>query len=148
MLFQTVFGMLSGIVLTPLLGFLWVLLPMLVLGALTYIRKQKELEVGLPAETWFILAIAILVYMGEKFMTLPGITRYVPFSAWLPIANWMKVPLQIIVPIIITLISIRISKRFTLRPGSQSPLYFLLLFIGIDALLTTAIYGLLFYNLV
>ncbi len=147
MLFETGFGMLTGFVLSPILGFLWLIVPLLLYAILSFFIKGEEKERGLPASTWAILTVVALIYTLQKFITLPGIADYVPFSAWLPIANWMKVPLQILIPILVTLVSVRLSKRYTLRPGSQSPLYFLLLFIGIDTALTAAFYGTLFYNL-
>jgi len=52
------------------------------------------------------------------------------------------------VPLIITIIAIRTAWYFTYRRQSASLLYFVILFGAVDGLLTMAIYGFLFYNLI
>lgn len=141
----TVFGLLSGAVLSPFLVFLWSLGPLLMLGLTSPLRRESDDGVG--TGTIISLVLTFLAYSATKFFTLPGFRSYVPFSAWLPfIPPWMQAPLQILVPLSITLFAIAVAWHYVYRRGSRSVLYFYLVFAAIDALLTTAVYGFLIYN--
>jgi hypothetical protein len=74
---------------------------------------------------------------------------YVPFSAWIPgLPVWLQVPLQIGVPILTTLLGIAVAWYFTYRRNSESVLNFLFIFAAVDGLITMAVYGFQFYNVI
>jgi hypothetical protein len=145
---ETVFGLLSGAVLSPILVALWTLLPMLVLYITSILRR------GQPGKRVFVgtiisLLLAFAVYWLMKLATIPGIRSYVPFSAWVPgIPVWLQAPLQIGVPIVTTLAGIAAAWYFTYRRNSESILNFLFIFIAVDGLITMSIYGFQFYNVI
>jgi hypothetical protein len=140
----TIFGLLTGILLAPIAAMIWLVVPIITIP-LTSIFRRGEQTLRSPG-TILSLVIAIIVFQIIKIASLPAITDYVPFSAWLPLPDLLKVPLQISVPILIMIGALLISWNFTYRRNSNSPLFFMLLYIAIDALLTMAIYGVLFYG--
>ncbi|MCB9421506.1 MAG: hypothetical protein H6667_17005 [Ardenticatenaceae bacterium] len=145
---ETGFGLLSGAVLSPILVALWSLLPMIVLYATSILRRGQPGK-RIMAGTVISLLLAIAAYWLVKLATIPGIRSYVPFSAWIPgIATWLQLPLQIIVPISTTLIGLATAWYFTYRRNSESIMNFLFIFTAVDGLLTMAVYGFQFYNVI
>lgn len=139
---EVVFGMLTGVVLAPFVIFLWGLGAFAVYF-LTGVLRRNENGVG----TAVSLALSIGGYTVVKLLTLPGLREYVPFSAWIPrIPDWMQAPLQIGVPVAITLFASWLAWVLIYKRGSRSPLYYLLAFSAIDGVLTMAVYGFLIYN--
>ena len=93
------------------------------------------------------MIVAVVAYWMGKLATLPGMLDYVPFSAWLPeIPFVLGNILRWLVPLLITGIALGVAWYYTFRRSNQSTLYFLLIYVGIDALLTTAIYAVLIYG--
>jgi len=79
--------------------------------------------------------------------TLPGMMAYVPFSAWLPtIPGTVGMLLRWGVPALTLALSLWTAWYYTFRQGNPSTLYYILIYIGVDALITAAIYGVLFYG--
>ncbi|MEJ2746576.1 MAG: hypothetical protein P8183_01460 [Anaerolineae bacterium] len=145
---ETAFGLLSGAVLSPILVALWTLLPIVVLYMTSLLRRGAA-SYRVTIGTAISLLLAIAVYWVIKLSTLPGIRSYVPFSAWIPgIPSWLQIPLQIGVPILTTLTGIFAAWYFTYRRDSDSILNFLLIFTAVDGLLTMAVYGFQFYNVI
>jgi hypothetical protein len=141
---STLFGLLTGILLAPVAAVLFLVLPMLVIG-LTSIFRRGDQTIRSPGTIIsFILAIAI--FQVAKFAALPGMTDYVPFSAWLPLPEFLKAPLQIIVPVVIMIGAIFSAWHFTYRQKTDSPLYFMILYVAVDTLFTMSVYGVLFYG--
>lgn len=140
----TVFGLLTGVLLAPVVAVLFLVLPMIIVG-LTSILRRGEQTLRSPG-TIISFTLAIIVYQVGKFAAFPGMSDYVPFSAWLPIPSLLKVPLQIIVPLAIMIGAIFSAWHFTYRRKTESPLYFMILFVAVDTLFTMAIYGVLFYG--
>ncbi len=145
---ETIFGLLSGAVLSPIVVMLWLIFPLLVLFLTSFLRRRDEDRLtGLG--TMISLLLAAAVYWGMKLLTIPGIGSFVPFAAWIPaIPTWLQAPLQIGVPALITMAAIRVAWYFTYRRQAASLLYFAILFAAVDGVLTMAIYGFLFYNLI
>lgn len=142
MLSETVFGMLAGLVLTPFVIFLWSVGGFVVYFLTGFLRRNEN-AVG----TAVSLALTMAGYWAVKLLSLPGLRSYVPFSAWIPrIPAWMQAPLQIGVPLAITLFAIWVAWHTIFRRGSRSPLYFFLTFAAVDGALTMAVYGFLIYN--
>ena len=141
------FGLLSGAALSPILVALWSLLPMIVIYLTSILRRGHSSR--LLAGTIISLTLATAVYWMVKLTTIPGIRTYVPFSAWVPgIPEWLQAPLQIGVPVLTTLTGIAVAWYFTYRRNSDSVLNYILLFAAVDGLLTMAVYGFQFYNVI
>lgn len=145
---ETTFGLLSGAVLSPILVALWLLLPLIVLYATSFLRRGQPGET-ITVGTGISLLLAGAAYWTVKLLTIPGMRNYVPFSAWIPgIPAWLQLPLQIGVPVLITLAGITAAWYFTYRRNSESILNFLFIFGAVDGLLTMAVYGFQFYNVI
>ena len=116
---------------------------------ITAILRRGQPGKRVMAGTIISLLLATVVYWLVKLATVPGIRSYVPFSAWVPgIPVWLQAPLQIGIPILTTLIGIAVAWNVTYRRNSESILNFMLVFAAIDGLLTMAVYGFQFYNVI
>lgn len=141
---ESVFGLLIGALLSPIALVIWMIIPLGVLLLTGPLRRGEPSLRNLG--TTVSLGLAILAFLLLKFVSLPGIKEYVPFSAWLPLPSWIGVPLQIIVPLSITVIAILIAWTFTYRRKSNTPIYFIAIFGALDSLMTMAIYGVIIFN--
>ena len=141
------FGMLSGIVLSPLVVFVWLIVPMIVVG-FTFIFHRGYNEDQLTVGGVISIVLAMAAYWVVKLFSLPNIFVYVPFSTWIPIIpEGLSGLLRYGFPILITLVGVFMAYWFTIRRHFASPLYFMLLFGLVDGVLTMAVYGFYFYNL-
>ncbi|MDZ7844775.1 MAG: hypothetical protein U5K99_08250 [Anaerolineales bacterium] len=141
------FGILAGIVLAPFAAAVWGGISMLGLLINTITSKFRNSTVRTFGQL-LSLGASLVIYWFLKLATLPGIGEgYVPFSAWIPVISpaW-EAPLQIGVPILIGVLGIFTAWNFTYRKESSSPVYFLMVYAGMDALLSTAVYGILIYG--
>lgn len=141
------FGLLAGIVLSPFAAAVWggiSLIGLLINSLFKNFSSPKIRGLGQVLG----IAAALFIYWWLKMATLPGIDEgYTPFSAWIPrIPAGLEAPLQIGVPVLIGLLGLLFAWLFTYRKGTRSPLYFLLIYAGVDAFLTTAVYGILIYG--
>lgn len=140
---STLFGMVSGALLLPF-ALMWFIAPLAVVVLTGLLRGQRD-------ELWnwrvlLSLGLTIASYWAGKLIFLPGLTDYVPFSAWIPtIQPGAFLPLQIGVPLIISLFALFVAWQATYRHQRNSPLLFTLLYVAIDSVLTTAIYGVIFF---
>ena len=135
---QTAFGLISGALLLPF-AFMWIIIP-LILYLITFPlrRGSDSLSPGVIAS----LAIAVIGYWIVKIGFLGGLTAYVPFSAWLPIIpDWLAPPLQIGIPLIIFGLGLWTAWSITYKRENHSSLLFLIIYLAVDSVLTTAIYG-------
>jgi hypothetical protein len=143
---QVLFGMLVGALLAPLAASVWMLAPLFVFLLVNALRRW------LPAawrERWELvsLGLALLAAWGAKSATLPAIFTYVPFSAWIPnIPPMVGDLLRYGVPVLIFLLSGGVAWHYTYRRKSQSALYFLLIYIAVDALLSMSVYAVMIYG--
>lgn len=140
----TIFGLLTGVLLAPIAAVLFLVLPMIVVG-LTAIFRRGEQTLKSPG-TFISFILAIAVFQAAKVAALPDLLTYVPFSAWLPLPDILKAPLQIMVPIVIMIVAIFSAWHFTYRRKTDSSLYFMILYVAVDTFFTMAIYGVLFYG--
>jgi hypothetical protein len=146
LLTEVLFGLVSGVLLIPFL-FAWGLVPTLFIFFTGIFRRDGE---PLTARgTLITVSVAVLLYWIAKILILPGLLDYIPFSAWIPfIPAWLGTILRIGLPVLTTLIALRIAWHFTYRRERNSPLFFLLTFIAIDGLVSIAVYGVIFYGAV
>lgn len=128
---------LVGVTFLPIIGFGWLLPGMLVVGIVKLRWDQDDLT---NWYFWIPLTIAIVMFYLVKLATLPTISTYVPFSAWLDIPGGYGEPLQIIMPLLIFGIAALVANRVR-RRHSQSAAVFYITFGLVDAILTLSIYG-------
>jgi hypothetical protein len=141
---EILFGLLGGVVLVPL-ALAWIVVPVVVLGLTSVIRRKEEsfTSIGVIIS----LALAIAAYWVGKLLLMSTIRDYVPFSAWLPfIPSALNLPLQLGVPLLITGLALAVAWRYTYGSERHSPFFFLLIYAAIDAALTMAVYGVTFYG--
>lgn len=143
---QVSFGMLVGILLAPIGAALWAVAPLAILFITSPLRKLGSSRVQ-AVFTVISVIIAIAAYWLGKLATLPGMLDYVPFSAWIPdISVTLGIILRWLVPLLGSGIALVVAWYYTFHRSNQSTLYYLLIYIGIDALLTVAIYAVLIYG--
>jgi hypothetical protein len=130
-----------GLLFFPILGLGW-LLPGLLLVGLWKIRRDDD-GLGHSRISVLFLVLALLLYQGVKLITLPSVTFYVPFSAWIEISRAYRPILQISVPLLILGLSFAAAEVGRRRRGDSAVIYYAT-FAGVDALLTLAIYGVVF----
>jgi hypothetical protein len=110
------------------------------LGVTWFVRRGAE-----RVTHWGVLAslgLALAAYWTTKLISFEGHFDYVPFSEWIPtIPSWLGLPLRIAVPALIAAVALRIAWRYTFQVERRSALLFVLIYAGVDALLTAAIYG-------
>jgi hypothetical protein len=135
----TIFGLVTGALLSPIAAVLWLFIPLAIL-ALTSPLRRGDQHLSSPG-TAVSLFLAVAAYLAVKFLSIPGIRDYVPFSAWLPLPEWLQAPLQYAVPIAITIVALLTAWHFTYRRGRMSPLFFIMIFAAMDGVLTMAVYG-------
>jgi hypothetical protein len=142
---DAVFGMLSGAIFTPFAALLWLAAPLAILGLTAFTRRE-----GSGMERWGTragLALALAAYWTAKLFTFRDALGYVPFAAWLPsLPPWLALPLRIGVPALIALGALRLAWNYTYGVGRRSAVFFMLIYAGLDSLLTMAIYGGLLFD--
>jgi hypothetical protein len=80
-------------------------------------------------------------------LTLPGIGDYVPFSSWIPIIpGWLEWPLRWGVLLFIGASALLVAWHFTYRRRAHSALNFMLIYAGVDSVLSMAVYGSIIYG--
>ncbi|MDF1499177.1 MAG: hypothetical protein P1P76_01735 [Anaerolineales bacterium] len=133
------FGMLSGLVLFPVV-LLWMIPPLLLMALLSVIRRNED-RLTRPGHLISLL-VALAVFQYLKFGIFPSLRASIPFIQWLPIipGSWYR-PLQITVPIAIVLLSGVIAMNMVRKRGQSSPTVLFILYALIDGVLTLAIYG-------
>ena len=139
---QTLFGMMSGALLLPF-AMMWMILP-LILFLITFPLRRGSNELHSPG-TLISLGLSILGYWILKIAMLADVTDFIPFSPWIPvIPDWMGPVLQLVVPAIILAVSLTGAWLATYRRQTYSPMLFLLVYLAVDGIFTTAIYGPIF----
>ncbi|NIM96139.1 MAG: hypothetical protein GTO18_20775 [Anaerolineales bacterium] len=134
---QFVMEGLASITFLPAIGFCWILPGLLIVGGWTLFRRPKTDSV---LTSRIALIVAIVIYYVFKFLSLPAIATYVPFSAWMYIPASMELPLRIFIPVLILGLSLvgayAIHKRY-----NTSMFLFYISVVLIDAILTLVVYG-------
>ena len=138
--FEVIFGMLIGMIFTPFTALLWSVVPLVLLAITGPLRGDRP-ELSYWA-TLLSLGLAIAAYWAGKWRLLGQAQTYVPFSAWIPdIPDWLGLPLRVGVPALVTGLALWLAWRYTYRRQTAGALTFMLIYIGVDALLTMALYG-------
>jgi hypothetical protein len=139
MALQSIFGMLSGVILMPMV-LIWLIAPLLTVAVTSFLRGGDE---GLGQPTTFgPLALGLAGYWIAKRAILPQVFEYVPFSAWIPvIPGWLEPVLRYGFPVAGSLLGLWLAYHFTYRRDRNAPLFFVLIFGAVDGLVTMAIFG-------
>ena len=128
---------LVGITFLPIIGFGWLLPGMVIMVLVKIFRDQDSLT---ELKYWIPLVLSILIFYVVKLATLPTISTYVPFSAWIDIPERFWVLLRYTVPVLILFCAILVADRVR-RKKSSSAIMFYITFVLVDAVLTLGIYG-------
>jgi hypothetical protein len=144
---EGLFGILAGAVLSPFAAAVWGgagLLAFIFNIVLSQFQKPIFRTVG---EVLSMIG-GVVIFWLVKYATLPGLKDgYVPFSAWVPrLPPKWETPLVFGVPVLIGALSIFIAWWYTYGKKSGSPINFHLIYSGMDALLSCAVYGILIYG--
>ncbi len=143
---QISFGMLVGLLMAPVAAGVMVIAPLGVLFLFAPLRKIGSERVQ-DIFSIISLIFGIAAFWAGKFAVFPGMLDYVPFSAWIPeISGWLGDILRFGVPVFSTLLAIFVAWFYTYRQSNESTLYFILIYVGVDSALTTAIYAVLIYG--
>ncbi len=143
---QVAFGMLVGILMAPIAAGILMLAPLTILFIFSPLRKLGSERTQNIFSVISILLGIIAVWMG-KLVMLPDMLSYVPFSAWIPeIPFALAEILRLGLPIFFSLLAIFVAWFYTYRQSNKSTLYFILIYVGVDSALTTAIYAVLIYG--
>jgi hypothetical protein len=138
---EVLFGLAIGALLIPI-AIAWVLPGGLTL--LLNLRISDWINSRSDRSTVISLAVSILVLWVAKFGILPGITSYVPFSAWIPFLPAALAPfLRIAVPFFILGLGIFAAWKFTWRSEEKPVFSFFFIYCIVDGILSMAIYGVL-----
>ncbi|MBX0327090.1 hypothetical protein K2Z83_05255, partial [Oscillochloris sp. ZM17-4] len=143
--FEIIYGMISGALFSPLTALLWSLAPLAIIGLTAGLRRDHgDLR---HWATLLSLGLALAAYWFAKWTLLADARSYVPFAAWVPgMPGWLGLPLRLGVPMIIGGLSLWAAWRLTYRRGANSAALFLLAYVAVDAPLTMAIYGGVFFG--
>lgn len=139
MLGDMAFGMFSGLVLFPI-AFLWMIPPLVVIAALSFVRK-REGSFAQPGNLASLI-LALVVFQVIKFSIFPSLRTTIPFVQWIPVipAAWYPV-MQIMIPIIVFAISALVALLVVQRRGQTSVVVLFILYALMDGMFTLAIYG-------
>jgi len=144
--YTVLFGMLIGALLAPIAAAVWMLAPIAVLGLFSFIRRILPGRISEIISTAGLVAAVGAIWF-IKLAILPLMTTYVPFSAWIPnISPLVGDILRVVVPLLTLVISVFVAWHFTYRRGNSSSLYFIMIYVAVDALITTSIYAVLIYG--
>ncbi len=139
MVLDTLFGMISGVILVPI-TFLWLILPMLSLG-LTSVLRRNETRLLQPGHVVSLL-LAAGIYWAIKLAIFPVLQTTVPFIEWIPIIPYSWHPVLMIgVPLAYTTLSAFLAIWLVLRSERSSPTLIFLIYGLLDGLFTVAITG-------
>jgi len=125
----------AGMLFFPL-ACVWLVPGFLIIGLYHFWKGESDMK---EPVTIILLVISIAVSQVMKFMFLPTMMTYVPFSAWLDIPTSWHSAMIIIVPGLTAVIGLLFA--WFMHKRTESGLAFFFWFTAIDAILTLAIYG-------
>jgi hypothetical protein len=138
---EALFGLAIGALLIPI-AISWVLPSTLILAV--GMRISDWIKENSAWGNYLSVGLAIIAAWIAKLGILPGITSYVPFSAWIPfLPRSLDLALRIAAPLFILAAGLLGAWLFT-RTSEEKPVFqFFFAYCIIDGLLSMAIYGVL-----
>lgn len=127
--------LIAGMLFFPL-SIIWIIPGFLIIGVYNIWKGESTLK---EPVTIILLVISIGVSQMIKFLFLPTLLTYVPFSAWLDFSSAWDSVLIVTVPILTAVSGFLVA--FLMRKRTESAIAFYFWFTATDALLTLAIYG-------
>ncbi|MDX1377293.1 MAG: hypothetical protein R3307_00460, partial [Anaerolineales bacterium] len=144
--YTTLFGMLIGALLAPIAAGIWLIAPLIALAIFSFMHRFFPPKIG-GYLSIAALVVAVGVVWFVKLAVFPNMWDYVPFSAWIPnIPVLLGDILRVGIPLLTLVVSGFTAWHFTYRRGNDSSLYFMLIYVALDALITTSIYAVLIYG--
>lgn len=145
-IYTALFGMLIGALLAPIAAGVWLLAPVFVLAVFSFVSRLFPPKLkGFLSTAGVVVAVVVVWYI--KLAIFPLMVDYVPFSAWVPnIPIVLGNILRVVVPLLTLVGSGYTAWHYTYRQKNNSSLYFMLIYVGLDALITTSIYAVLIYG--
>lgn len=144
--YTALFGMLIGALLAPIAAGAWLIAPLAVLAVFSFARRPFPPRFQNYFSVAGLIAALVSIWL-VKLGIFPMMWEYVPFSAWVP-----KIPalvgdiLRFGVPMLTLGVAGFTAWHFTYRRDNNSSLYFILIYIAIDSLITASIYAVLIYG--
>lgn len=136
---NALFGMLSGLVLAPIVVPLWMIIPVLVLFALT--RFTGGTEGKLTAGGIVVCIVFVALTLAIQIGSLPT-GEVTPFAAWVPfLPAWLASILRVVTPFVVAAIALLLAYYATYVRGRESLFYFMLLFAALSGVMMMALYG-------
>jgi hypothetical protein len=126
----------TGILLFPF-AFPWIAIGLILLVVWRLIRNDENLDNKVSR---LLMVLSVISYHGSKFLFMPTIIDYVPFSAWIDVPSDRQLALRIGVPLIIFAIAMMIAELIRRKLGPSTIRYYLAIVL-VDVVLTLAIYG-------
>ena len=143
---QIAFGILVGILMAPIAAGVLVVVPLGILFLFSPLRKIGSERIQ-DAFSILSIILGIVAFWIGKFAMLPNLLNYVPFSAWIPeISAALSQILRFGYPFFTVLLAIFVAWFYTYHQSNKSTLYFTLIYVGVDSLLTAAVYAVLIYG--
>ena len=142
---EVVFEVLAGIAISPLVGAIYLIAPLLIVAITSFMRKLRNEKLNIVG-TIVSLGVAILAYESIKMATLPGYETFIPFSPWIrDISYSMGLFLQKAVPVALFAFAAFVGWWFTYHRSAKNALNFIMLYVGTNVILSMMLYGLLLY---
>lgn len=140
---EAVFGLLTGALLIPV-AFIWIIPAMIVFVIVTRLLRSDEKVTD--TKGLITLSLTLVALWVAKISVLPGMRKYIPFSAWIVfLPEWIRTPLLFGVPFLIAVVSLGLAWIISSREEAPTTYSIVIAYIIIDAILTMAIYGVLIY---
>lgn len=127
----------AGLVFLPFAA-VWSI-PGLLLVGLWKLRRDDE-HIG-QIGSRIVVAIAVLSFELIKFLFMPAILSYVPFSAWLDIPLGLRPVLLYGMPVFIFAMGVLTAEIVRRRRDETPTVGYYFAIVGVDAMLTLLVYG-------
>ena len=136
---DTLFGMISGVILIPI-AFLWMVVPLASLG-ITSILRRHESSLFRPGHL-ISLGIAVGIYWFLKLSIFSNLRTSIPLILWIPVIPVSWYPwLRYGVPVLGTGVAMVVALWSMRRTERTSPVIAFLIYGLVDGLFTVALYG-------
>lgn len=127
----------AGLVFFPFAA-VWSIPGLLLLGVWKLWRDDEHID---QLASRLVLIVAVLLFEVVKFIFMPAILTYVPFSAWLDIPANLRPVLLVGTPVFIFAMGLLVAEIVRRRRDETPTIGYYFALVGVDALLTLLVYG-------